>query len=54
MSEFGGKPGVNKPPIALTASEKLRLGYTKGVYDLDAPDDKAAWHGDKPGSWDDD
>lgn len=54
MSEFGGEPGVHKAKSALTPSEKLRLGYRKGVEDPSAPDDPAAWHGDLPGSWDND
>lgn len=51
-SEFEGESGESglpkKPSDALSASEKLRLGYTTGRYDADAPLDRSAWLGDPP------
>lgn len=51
-SEFNGEDGrsglsKHKPRSALTASEKLRLGYTVGVEDTDAPPNRRAWTGEK-------
>ncbi len=36
-----------KPKDALTASEKLRLAYTTGTEDPEAPLNNRAWHGQK-------
>lgn len=51
-SEFGGHEGrsgvAKKPADALSAAEKLRLGYTTGVEDADAPLDRNAWLGNQP------
>ena len=53
-SEFGGHDGTTGLPDkdrgVLTASEKLRLGYTTGKEDVNAPLDRSAWLGEKPGS----
>lgn len=51
ISEFNGEDGrsglpKHKPRSALTASEKLRLGYTVGVEDTDAPPNRRAWTGE--------
>lgn len=51
-SEFNGedaKTGLpKKPTTALTASEKLRLGYTTGTINPDADLDRRAWTGETP------
>lgn len=51
-SEFGGTMGPagvhEKPPDALSAAEKLRLGYLVGKEDPTAEQDRAAWLGNKP------
>jgi len=51
ISEFNGedgKSGIAKKPIsALSASEKLRLGYTVGIEDPDLPPNRRAWTGEK-------
>lgn len=50
VSEFNGKDARTglplKPRSALTASEKLRLGYTTGTENPDAPLDRRAWTGE--------
>jgi hypothetical protein len=52
MSEFGGEPGPHgidkrKTSVNLSATDKLRLGYTAGVEDPTAPVDpkRHAWNG---------
>jgi hypothetical protein len=54
VSEFAGRDATtglpDKPVDALSASEKLRLGYTTGVEDPNAPLDRSAWLGEMPGS----
>lgn len=52
ISEFNGEDGRSglpkfKPRSAMTASEKLRLGYTVGVEDPDLPPNRRAWTGEK-------
>ena len=51
-SEFGGETGPAgvhlKPPEALSASERLRLGYTVGREDPTEEPDRAAWLGNAP------
>ena len=51
VSEFNGEDGKSGLPKfrkgkALTASNKLRLGYTVGVEDTDASPNRAAWTGE--------
>jgi hypothetical protein len=50
VSEFNGKDAKtglpDKPRDALTASEKLRLGYTTGTTDPNAPLNRRAWTGE--------
>lgn len=53
ISEFNGEDGrsglpKHKTRQMLTASEKLRLGYTVGVEDTDLPPDRSAWLGERP------
>ena len=46
-SGASGRSGLPKKPTdALTASEKLRLGYTTGTADADAPLNSRAWTGE--------
>lgn len=51
-SEFNGKDArtglPDKPKSALTPSERLRLGYTTGTEDPNAPLDRRAWTGESP------
>lgn len=50
VSEFNGEDArtglPKKPHSALTASEKLRLGYTTGTENPDAPLNRRAWTGE--------
>lgn len=50
-TEFEGDRGPTgipkKPTDALSAAEKLRLGYTVGVEDPLLPANKRAWTGEK-------
>jgi hypothetical protein len=54
-SEFGGASGPagvhHKPVDALSASEKLRLGYLTGTEDTEAPVNRHAWEGTDPDFW---
>lgn len=51
VSEFNGEDGrsglpKHKPVRAMRAGEKLRLIYTTGTLDPDAPLDRRAWNGE--------
>lgn len=51
-SEFNGEDGRSglpkyKPVKAMSAGEKLRLGYTVGVEDPDLPPNRRAWTGER-------
>lgn len=52
VSEFNGEDGKTglpkKQKNQLSASEKLRLGYTVGAEEPDKELDRAAWLGDAP------
>lgn len=52
VSEFNGEDGLSGLPkfrsqSAMSASDKLRLGYTVGIEDPDAPLNRRAWTGEK-------
>jgi hypothetical protein len=55
-SEFGGAVGpagvAPKGREALTASEKLTLGYQTGTEDPEAPVDERWFQGEDPAKWD--
>lgn len=51
ISEFNGEDGRSglpkfRPARALTAKDKLRLGYTVGIEDPDAELNPRAWSGE--------
>lgn len=53
VSEFNGEDGRSglpkfKKKSQMSAAEKLRLGYTVGREDPDAPPDRRAWTGETP------
>ena len=52
VSEFNGEDGRSglpkfRPRGLLSSADKLRLGYTVGVEDPDAPLNRRAWTGEK-------